>query len=108
MNTTRIAIVAGLILLCLTAWRVGANASNNAMMLMTGMIFGSMVGIPAMLIVLAKPQRHEHYHRVITETPTEPQQQPVALIPASTHYIVLDDEKAQLQAATQLRIEVSR
>lgn len=97
-----------LIVVAVAGWVLGGMLSSNALLLALGVVLGLMGGIPAMLIVLAKPQRHEHYHHVITETPTEPQKQPVALIPASTRYIVLDNEKAQLQAATQLRIEVSR
>ena len=74
MNMTRIFILLFLVFICALGWVLGGMLSSNAFSMALGVIFGSMVGIPAMLIAVAKPQRHDHYHHVeVKDAQRQPQ-----------------------------------
>ena len=101
--------IAALAALALIGWHIGGMVPQAALTLALGVLFGSMVGIPIALIALTanKRIRHDHYHHAPTETPTQPQKQPVQLTAKPTSYIVIGD-RAALPTSTHNKIEVKR
>jgi len=92
------------------AWHIGGVIPAHTWTLFMGFLFGSFVGIPAMLLMAQNAQgpRADVYHHPATEPQQQPQKQPAAAIPARPENYVVIDEPARLQAAQQPRIEVSR
>ena len=101
--------IAALAALALIGWTIGGLVPPAALTLALGVLFGSMVGIPIALIALTanKRIRHDHYHHAATETPREPQEQPLQLSARPTRYTVVTDRPA-LPTAAQSRLEVSK
>ncbi len=99
--------IAALAALAAIAWHVGGMIPPAALTLALGVLFGSMVGIPIALIALtaSKRIRHDHYHHTPTESPREPQKQPLQLPAQPTRYIVVAN-RAALPTVAQNKIEV--
>ena len=91
------------------AWNVGGMIPVRVSALGLGAIFGVMAAIPAVLIATTRSQRvrHDHYIHATTETPREPQEQPLQLSARPTRYTVVTDRPA-LPTAAQSRLEVKR
>lgn len=91
------------------AWHVGGMIPAHTMTLFFGFLFGAFVGIPAMLIIATRAQtvRHDHYHHTPTESPREPQKQPLQLPAQPTRYIVVAN-RAALPTVAQSKLEVSK
>ena len=79
------------------------------MTLFSGFLFGSFVGIPAMLIIATngKRVRHDHYVHAPTEAPREPQKKPMQLTAKPTRYTVIANRPA-LPTMAQSKLEVSK
>ena len=90
-------------------WKVGEQLTPAQAAMIPGLVFGFIFAVGVSAIALsAQRARVDVYHHNVTETPVEPQKQPQRMIPARpTSYIVIDD-LAQLQTATQQRLEVTR
>lgn len=103
---SKLIVFAVLTITIVAGWTIGGKASSDALMLMVGGVFGSMVGIPMMLIMWAATRRvrHDHYHH-INQTPVLPKQS-VQLPTSPTRYVVIDDTPAQIQSAFVNLIEV--
>ena len=101
--------IAFLAALAAIAWHVGGMIPPAALTLALGVLFGSMVGIPIALAALTANRRirHDHYIHATTETPREPQEQPLQLSARPTRYTVVTDRPA-LPTAAQSRLEVSK
>ena len=108
MKHTSIKIIA-LSVVALIGWNIGGMIPAHTMTLFSGFLFGSFVGIPAMLIIATRAQtvRHDHYVHTPTEAPREPQKQPVQLTAKPTSYIVIGD-RAALPTVAQSKLEVSK
>jgi len=89
------------------AWHVGGMIPPAALTLALGVLFGLMVGIPIALAALtaSKRIRHDHYHHTPTESPREPQKQPLQI--TATRYTVVAN-RAALPTVAQNKIEVKR
>lgn len=94
---------------CVVGWQLGGMMPSHTMTVFFGFIFGSFVGIPAMLIIATRAQtvRHDHYIHTPTEAPREPREQLVQLSAKPTRYIVVASRPA-LPTVAQNKIEVSR
>lgn len=84
-------------------WHIGRNISSDALTLALGMVFGSMAGIPAALIVVTAGRK---------EKPAEParfvaSQKALAALSVKPQAYVVIDNAAKL-TASQSRIEVAR
>lgn len=98
-----------LIFVAVAGWKLGEMFTPSQLSMALGVIFGLMAAIPAALIAgSAQRARVDVYHHNATETPQEPQKQPVAMIPARPIGYVVVDNTAQLQTVQRNRIEVSR
>ncbi len=108
MKHTSIKIIA-LSAVCVVGWNIGGMMPSHTMTVFFGFIFGSFVGIPAMLIIATRAQtvRHDHYVHTPTEAPREPREQLVQLSAKPTRYIVVAD-RATLPTVAQNKIEVKR
>ena len=108
MKHTSIKIIA-LSAVALIGWNIGGMIPAHTMTLFSGFLFGSFVGIPAMLIIATngKRVRHDHYVHAPTEAPREPREQLVQLSAKPTRYIVVAD-RATLPTVAQNKIEVKR
>ena len=108
MKHTSIKIIA-LSVVALIGWNIGGMIPAHTMTLFSGFLFGSFVGIPAMLIIAKRAQtvRHDHYHHTPTEAPREPQKQPLRLTARPTRYTVIANRPA-LPTVAQNKIEVTR
>ena len=106
MKHTSIKIIA-LSVVALIGWNIGGMIPAHTMTLFSGFLFGSFVGIPAMLILATNGNRvrHDHYVHAPTETSVEPQAQPLQLSAKPTRYVVIANRPA-LPTAAQSRIEV--
>ena len=105
----RIIPIAFLAALAAIAWHVGGMIPAHTMTLFFGFLFGAFVGIPAMLIIATRAQtvRHDHYVHTPTETPREPQKQPMQLPAKPTRYTVVASRPA-LPSVAQSKLEVKR
>ncbi len=108
MKHTSIKIIA-LSAVCVVGWNIGGMMPSHTMTVFFGFIFGSFVGIPAMLIIATRAQtvRHDHYVHTPTEAPREPREQLVQLSAKPTRYIVVAN-RATLPVDTHSRLEVKR
>lgn len=108
MKHTSIKIIA-LSAVCVVGWNIGGMMPSHTMTVFFGFIFGSFVGIPAMLIIATRAQtvRHDHYVHTPTEAPREPQKQPMQLTARPTRYTVIAN-RATLPVDTHSRLEVKR
>ncbi len=89
-------------------WQIGGIIPIHTMTLFYGFLFGTFVGIPAMLIIATRAQtvRHDHYHHAPTEAPREPQKQPLRLPARPTRYTVVDS-RSTLPTVAQSKLEVN-
>ena len=94
---------------CVVGWNIGGMIPAHTMTLFSGFLFGSFVGIPAMLIIATngKRVRHDHYVHTPTEAPREPREQLVQLSAKPTRYIVVASRPA-LPTVAQSKLEVSK
>jgi hypothetical protein len=81
-------IIITLILAIVTAfaWQIGQRISTDAIMLAMGLLFGMMVGIPAMLVSSRnRPTPTNHYHMTTNHSHNQVvvQQQPKQLQPVA-------------------------
>lgn len=108
MKHTSIKIIA-LSVVALIGWNIGGMIPAHTMTLFSGFLFGSFVGIPAMLIIATngKRVRHDHYVHAPTEAPREPQKQPLRLPAKPTRYIVIANRPA-LPTVAQSKLEVKQ
>lgn len=108
MKHTSIKIIA-LSVVALIGWNIGGMIPAHTMTLFSGFLFGSFVGIPAMLIIATRAQtvRHDHYVHTPTETSVGPQAQPMQLPARATRQIVVANRVA-LPVDTHSRLEVKR
>ena len=108
MKHTSIKIIA-LSVVALIGWNIGGMIPAHTMTLFSGFLFGSFVGIPAMLILATNGNRvrHDHYVHTPTEAPREPREQLVQLSAKPTRYIVVAD-RATLPVDTHSRLEEKR
>ena len=92
------------------AWHVGGMIPAHTMTLFSGFLFGSFVGIPAMLILATNGNRvrHDHYVHAPTETSVGPREQLVQLSAKPTRYIVVADRATLPTVDTHSRLEVKR
>ena len=107
MKHTSIKIIA-LSAVALIGWNIGGMIPAHTITMFGGFIFGAFVGIPAMLILATsgKRVRHDHYHHAPTETPTQPQKQPLRLPARPTRYTVVASRPA-LPTVAQSKLEVN-
>ncbi len=91
------------------AWWLGGIIPQQAYTLFLGVLLGSFVGIPVMLMLATKPrnQRIDVYHHEAAQKPVEAQKQTLRLVAPETRYIVLSS-LAALPAVTQKQLEVGR
>ena len=108
MKHTSIKIIA-FTAVALIGWNIGGMIPAHTMTLFSGFLFGSFVGIPAMLIIATngKRVRHDHYVHAPTEAPREPQKKPMQLTAKPTRYIVVANRPA-LPTVAQSKLEVSK
>jgi len=101
--------LAGFCTLAAFAWWLGGIIPKQAFTLFFGVLLGSFVGIPAALILAAKPRnrRVDVYHHEATQKPVEAQKQAQQLLAPETRYTVLSS-RAALPAVTQKQLEVGR
>ncbi len=101
--------IAALAALAAIAWHVGGMIPAHTMTVFFGFLFGAFVGIPAMLIIATRAQtvRHDVHYHTPTESPREPQKQPLRLTARPTRYTVIANRPA-LPTVAQSKLEVSK
>jgi len=95
--------------LCIFAWWLGGIIPQQAFTLFLGVLLGSFVGIPVMLMLATKPrnQRVDVYHHEAAQKPVEAQKPVQQLLIPETRYTVLSS-RAALPTVTQKQLEVGR
>lgn len=101
--------VAAFAALCIFAWWLGGIIPKQAFTLFFGVLLGSFVGIPVMLMLATKlrNQRIDVYHHEAAQKPAEAQKPAQQLLVPGTRYTVLGS-RASLPATTYKRLERTR
>lgn len=101
--------LAGFCTLAAFAWWLGGIIPKQAFTLFFGVLLGSFVGIPVMLMLATKPrnQRIDVYHHEATQKPVEAQKPVRQLLIPETRYTVLSS-RAALPTVAQKQLEVGR
>ena len=101
--------VAGFCTIAAFAWWLGGIIPKQAFTLFLGVLLGSFVGIPVMLMLATKPrnQRVDVYHHEAAQKPVEAQKSVRRLVAPETRYTVLSS-RAALPTVAQKQLEVGR